>query len=135
MPEVLRPDPTVLVVDDEEGIHALFDRVLSAAGYTVAHARTLDEAKALIGRVPVAAVILDLTLRGRESGIDLLVWLRTLRPHVDTPVLIQTGHILLTEEAEQAIRRERAYVFYKGTRVAQIVEHLGAILRKGHDGR
>ena len=129
MNDALRPDPTVLVVDDEESIHALFAQLLKLAGFLALHARTVDQAKACLRDARVDAVILDLTLRGGESGLDILTWLRTQRERLHTPVCILTGHTVLSDDVEATIRRERAYVFYKGRRMAEIVDHLGVILR------
>lgn len=125
-----RPDATVLVVDDEESVQRLLAHLLQQAGYGVLHARTIDEAKACLGEAVVDAVILDLTLGSNESGLDLLAWLRAHEDHARMPVLILTGHTVLSEDAEDAIRRDRAYVFYKGPHMTEIAEHLRGILRK-----
>jgi DNA-binding response OmpR family regulator len=131
MLNVLRPDPTVLVVDDEESIHRLFAEVLKQAGYTALHAYTVAETKLRLRETPlVDAVILDLTLRDGESGLTILTWLRTQTAYAKLPVLILTGSTPLSEDAEATIRRDRAYVFYKGLRMLEIVEHLAAILGK-----
>ena len=131
MPDVLRPDPTVLVVDDEESIHGLFGEALKQAGYLPLHARTVADTKMLLRETPlVDAVILDLSLRDGESGLNILTWLRTQAAYAELPVLILTGMTDLSEDTEETIRRERAYVFYKGMRMFEIVEHLGAIFGK-----
>jgi DNA-binding response OmpR family regulator len=124
------PDTTVLVVDDEESIHKLFAQLLKQAGYVVLHARTVSEAKSQIRGTRIDAAILDLTLRDAESGLDILSWLRSRREHARMPVLILTGHTVLSEDDEETIRRERAYVFYKGPQMTEIVEHLRDILLK-----
>jgi two-component system OmpR family response regulator len=124
------PDPTVLVVDDEETIHELFSKLLNFEGYVSLHARTLRDAKAMVHQGLVDAVILDLTLKAGESGLDVLIWLRMQREHIETPVFILTGQSHLSEYVEATIRRERAYVFYKGQPLAELLAHLRVVLNQ-----
>jgi len=83
-----RPGPgRVLVMDDEESLRTLFNRMLTRCGLEVHMARDSAEAIALYQRalasdLPYAVVILDLTIPGGRGGADTLQELRGIDPHV-----------------------------------------------------
>lgn len=78
----------ILVVDDEESIRFTFDAFLTDAGYRVDTAASLKEAIALAEDADYDAVFLDILL-GRESGMQLLRFVRERNPHC--PVVMVTG--------------------------------------------
>jgi DNA-binding NtrC family response regulator len=61
----------VLVVDDEETVRMLFQRILQAAGYDVATAADGKEALSVIADGDIDVVLLDIKMPGL-SGIDVL---------------------------------------------------------------
>jgi two-component system KDP operon response regulator KdpE len=79
---------TVLVVDDDPSIRLLCRVNLELDGCTVLEAGGLNEARELLGRVPVDVVLLDVHV-GRDDGRELL---RELRERSSgTPVALLTG--------------------------------------------
>jgi DNA-binding NtrC family response regulator len=80
--------PVVLVVDDEPAMRLLCRVNLELEGYRVVEAGSLDEARALLEREPVAVVLLDLQV-GLERGGALLDEIRAR--DVRVPVVVVTG--------------------------------------------
>lgn len=87
----------ILVVDDEESIRFTFDAFLSDAGYRVDTAPSLKEAMALAEATAYDAVFLDILL-GRESGMQMLRFVRESNPHC--PVVMVTGAPEIATAAE-----------------------------------
>jgi DNA-binding response OmpR family regulator len=76
----------VLVVDDDESLRLLCRVNLELDGYRVLEAATAGEARELIGREQIDAVLLDVHLTDGD-GRDLLLQLGDERP----PVALFTG--------------------------------------------
>lgn len=75
--------PTILVVDDEEGVVELMRDFLEVDGLTVRAARDGEEALAVLARERVDCVLLDVMMPG-ASGFEVL---RRIRETADVPVL------------------------------------------------
>jgi DNA-binding NtrC family response regulator len=71
----------LLVVDDEETVRILFQRVLQAAGYDVDIAANGEEALSLISDGNIDVVLLDIKMP-RLSGIDVLSKISTDWPDI-----------------------------------------------------
>jgi PAS domain S-box-containing protein len=82
---------TILVVDDEESVRELADRILTRAGYRVIRAPDGIEALKLFdeGKAPIQLVILDLIMP-QMSGGECLKELLKRRPQVK--VVVATGY-------------------------------------------
>lgn len=79
----------ILVVDDEEEVRVGMQTLLQALGCEVDLAGRIDEA---VSRCEAAApdlVLVDLRLRGQESGIEAIKRLRTMRPGL--PAILVSG--------------------------------------------
>ena len=72
---------TILIADDDEGVRALFSRVLTSAGYRVLLANDGERAMALLAREPCDLVVADLVMPGRE-GIETIQAVRKEHPSV-----------------------------------------------------
>jgi DNA-binding response OmpR family regulator len=105
-------NPTVLVLDDDDGVRASMAQLLQLYGYATVTASTLEEANTLLGTTSIQALILDVGLESGGTGLDLLRTIRE-RPEFDkAPILILTGGVLAPSE-EMLITRSRAFLFYK----------------------
>jgi cyclic di-GMP phosphodiesterase len=80
---------SVLCVDDEPLVRALIERLLGDAGYDVAAAASVAEARALLAKRAFALALCDIGLPD-SSGLELLDELGELRPQVATVMI--TGH-------------------------------------------
>jgi CheY-like chemotaxis protein len=84
------PAMRVLVVDEDEAVRRLVDRVLTPQGITVTTASTRDDALgALAGHADLSLVILGVSL-GRGYGLALIDLVAEVDPTL--PVLVLTGH-------------------------------------------
>ena len=83
------PLPTLLLVDDEEGIRLVMSMLLKDMGYAVTTASKGDEALALYKERRPAVVISDIKMPGMD-GIALLKEIKKFDP--DAEVLLLTGH-------------------------------------------
>lgn len=82
----------ILIVDDEQPIVVLLQRMLEGRGYTVESFTSSEEALAAFRGNPGGfdAVITDQTMP-RMSGLDLAAVVHTMRPEI--PVLLTTGYV------------------------------------------
>jgi DNA-binding response OmpR family regulator len=92
--------PTILVVDDEEGIRYFLERFLTREGYQVTTASSGETALACLASAEFDVVLLDLKMKG-IGGLDVLADLRQRWPA--TSVIILTAHGSL-ESAVEALR-------------------------------
>ena len=114
---------TILVVDDEESIRALYREELEEEGYRVLCAADGQEARALLDRETVHLVVLDIKLRG-ESGLQILQELSKTRR--DLPVVLSTAYSSFKNEYSSWLAD--AYVVKSGSldelkaEVARVIE-------------
>jgi len=78
--------PTVLVVDDEEGIVELMRDFLDVDGFAVRTACDGDEALAILARERVDCVLLDVMMPG-ASGFEVCRRIRATAATADVPIL------------------------------------------------
>ncbi len=80
---------TLLIVDDDPGIHAALRLTLRREPYTLLNAYDAEEALLMIEQDPlIRGVLCDQNMPG-TSGLDLLIALRLRRP--DLPTMVLTG--------------------------------------------
>lgn len=96
-----RPDH-VLIVDDDPDIRRLLANYLGQQGVQVSCAADGQAMRAVLGRSPVDAIVLDLMLPG-EDGQALFRWLRAEAAHASTPVLMLTA---LADDVDRIIGLE-----------------------------
>ncbi len=88
---------TVLVIEDQEDLAALYDQALTKEGYRVSKAYTGEEGVALFEDDGADAVVLDMTLP-EMHGLQALQAIRGMNANV--PVIVVTG-----ETAEETRRQ------------------------------
>jgi CheY-like chemotaxis protein len=118
---------TVLVVDDDPAVLALLKRSLESLGYAVMTADDQRSAESVLASEHIDALTLDLRL-GERSGLDLLDSLRGRDDLARLPVLMLTGVTQMTEDEEETIRRNGAYVFYKPAPLGELRATLARVL-------
>ena len=80
----------ILVIDDEDAVRDIFEKILVKAGYIVFSAGNGFDALKLLERVTVDLIMLDVQMPGM-SGLQFLKALKET-DGVDVPVLMITGH-------------------------------------------
>ena len=91
----------VLLVDDEDVIREALEELLSACGYTVSTANSVDNAIKVLEQKPdIEAIVSDMKMPGKE-GVQILPWLNANKRMV--PVLFLTGFGAL-ETCQEAVR-------------------------------
>jgi response regulator RpfG family c-di-GMP phosphodiesterase len=80
--------PSVLIVDDENGVRTLMSRWLEAGGYAVVTASSAEEALTQLAVAPSAVALCDIRMPGRDG-----LWLaeRIRRSFPETAVIMATG--------------------------------------------
>jgi two-component system nitrogen regulation response regulator NtrX len=79
----------VLIVDDEEQVRRLFERILRTNGHPCLMAASADDARAQLGSAEIALLVCDVDL-GSETGLNLVREARMSHP--DLAVLMASGH-------------------------------------------
>jgi two-component system phosphate regulon response regulator PhoB len=79
----------ILVIEDDQVIGAILDRVLGHAGHIVQVVRRLTEGREILESKDVDLIVLDLNLPD-GSGLEFLRALRQ-EMHRDTPVMVLSG--------------------------------------------
>jgi CheY-like chemotaxis protein len=120
--------PVVLVVENEPTIQDILDRVLRLNGFDVHAAHCASDAIGAAGTIRFDAVILDLSLAGASSGLDVLAWLRAKGHNSAIPIIVFTGQVDMPDETSAAIRRHGAHVFYKGQPFSALVDQLKRLM-------
>src|ERR1051326_9583065 len=92
------PRERILIVDDEENVCALFNRVLAKDGYDVDSAASGEEALAKLEERPFDLVITDLKMPGMD-GMELLARGKAAQPATTFIMLTAFGTVQSAVEA------------------------------------
>jgi DNA-binding response OmpR family regulator len=84
---VTQSETTILIVDDEEHVRSLLQRILKGAGYNVITVSRGQEAVDIISTEKINLVLLDIIM----PGMDGYHTLEKIRAKTDIPVIMVTG--------------------------------------------
>ncbi|MGO9012616.1 MAG: response regulator [Bryobacteraceae bacterium] len=87
------PAPTVLLVDDEDGVRRLMHKCLKREGYRLLQARDAEEAEEIAAACtgPIHVLVTDVVMPGM-SGLQLAERLKPRRPEMKTLFVSGYGH-------------------------------------------
>jgi PAS domain S-box-containing protein len=87
--------PTILVVEDDEASQIYVDTILRGSSRLLM-ASTAGEARQILAREQgkIRLVLMDVSLKGDEDGLDLTRHIRSQTPLRDLPVIATTAHAL-----------------------------------------
>ncbi len=109
---------TILIVDDDQAVNAIFDYVLKQAGYNTICAHSGQEALVIVsGTQKIDLVFLDLKLPDM-SGLELFEKVQELRPAL--LVILITGY-LINETLKKAFELGAYGVIYKPFDVDEVL--------------
>jgi CheY-like chemotaxis protein len=111
----------VLVVDDDDAIRILVERVLRREKFEVESARDGHEAIEKLSRNDYATILLDLMMP-RVDGLGVLRFLETERPQCGKSVIVMTANLHGAAEAAQAKPAFR--VLPKPFDIRQLIAHV-----------
>jgi len=137
--EVYRPaevlGSAVLVVEDEAAMQQQLRIDLHDLGYRPLVSASAPEARELLERERMAAVLLDLVLdEGEDSGFDLLEWIR--HHHPGLPVIVLSAAQVNSAAIRRAYELGASSYFVKGNvPMAHIYSDLAARLVERGTGR
>lgn len=117
---------TLLIVEDELSQQKALFLKLTAEGYRVLTAVSVNDAWVLIGHEHPDLVILDIMLPGGENGFDLLEKLKKDPQCAAIPVLVLTN--LDTEEIVTKKIGAADYLVKANTSMEELVRRVKAIL-------
>jgi DNA-binding response OmpR family regulator len=119
------PRPRLLLIEDEATISVALGRLLDRWGFDTIAARTVAEARALLGSVTVDLIVIDFRLPD-VRGDDFLQWLRQEYPDLAKRSLFITGDF--GEEALMAIEATGRPYLLKPFELGIFVHELRALL-------
>ncbi len=112
--------PSILVVDDEEGIRYFLERFLVREGYATTIVTSGEAALEQLAQQEFDVVLLDLKMKGL-NGLEVLAELRQHWPA--TSVIILTAHASL-ESAVEALRHGAHDYLFKPCRTVELRESI-----------
>lgn len=78
---------TILVVDDDQDMLKLLNRILTTSGFRVLTALTVQEAKTVLQSEPPHAIVTDLHMTP-ENGFQFIQYLRSQKQYEKVPLLV-----------------------------------------------
>lgn len=124
------PQARILVIDDEEVIHASIDRILSRIGYLVEGAMNAHQGLAMMESGDYQAVITDLMMP-EMNGLEMLEAMR--EKGLEVPTLMITGYPTI-QTAVKALRLGAVDYIPKPFTRPELLGPLNRALRRG-DGQ
>jgi len=119
---------TILVVEDEADVQNFVSRVLELEGYHVLEAGEGDEAIKIVTENPVALVLLDLKLPGRD-GWSVLLEMKSKSALSAIPVVVLTASAGLPQR-DKALSMGAAAYLTKPLSAARLRKAVAHILQR-----
>ena len=121
--------PTILVVDDDQGVTETFARTLRLEGYEVKTALNAETGLREAMSGPTDAIILDLRMP-LINGLGFLYRLRSSDRHRDTPVAIVTGDYDVEDCLATEVRELGARLLFKPLWLEDLVDLTRTLLNE-----
>jgi CheY-like chemotaxis protein len=124
---------TILIIDNDPGVIAIFSRMLRLGGYDVVTALTAQAGLLAFGESQPDAVLLDL----RMPLVDGVAFLRRLRESEKerrTPVAVISGDYFLEEALVAELKALGARVFFKPVWLTDLIDITRELLRDAPEG-
>lgn len=102
----------VLVLDADPTVRDALCRFLETHGHPPAEAATVAEAEEVAAATQVGALVLELRLAERTTGLELLPDLRQRAAFSTIPLIVVSGTFLTPDQRDQ-MEANRAFLFHK----------------------
>ncbi len=86
-----KPKPLILIVEDDASSQRLIQYLLKNE-YGMCFAISVNKAKDQLSKKPVDIIIIDLSLKGKEDGLDLVEYIRKQKKYKQVPIIATTAH-------------------------------------------
>ncbi|HEY2729269.1 MAG TPA: response regulator [Polyangia bacterium] len=129
LPFHVGPKVDVLVVDDNPFMRAAVARILQRQGRRCIAVATVDEAKMTLLEHPPSLVLTDFALGKRETGVDLVRWIRS-QPSLGALAcgLMSGMNVRALEESLQAVGLEGLPILCKPFALSDLELFLDGLL-------
>lgn len=121
--------PRILIIDDEQDVHDMFDEMLASSGYLVDHAITGKEGIAKCFETPPSLIVLDLMMEGMD-GFEVAAFLKSNPKTRYLPILILTGKDLDAGDRKRLTGKISALVEKGKTSPSQLVQTIKSLVRR-----
>ena len=119
---------TILVVDDEDSIRALYQAELEEEGYAVLSAPDGPTVRKILKENKVHLVVLDIKLKG-ESGLQILQ--EITREHRQLPVILSTAYGSFKDDFSSWLAD--AYVV-KSSSLSELKDEVAKVIERRYGG-
>jgi DNA-binding response OmpR family regulator len=102
--------PVIAVVEYDQAVLHLLDRILTRAGYAVVSLRSRAEAEAQLLTEPPHLIILDLWLEQRDDGWELATSLQSNAATAGIPLILVSGDTQSLQERDLLLKAWRSPV-------------------------
>lgn len=117
----------LLIVDDEEDLTRILKDYFEMKGFTVSTAATGDDAIALLRQEKPNIILLDMLLKGKLTGVDVLKDTKVNSP--TSKVIMLTGSDTVAQENEAKKIGVCRYL-YKPVTVSKLFGTINEVLRE-----
>jgi DNA-binding response OmpR family regulator len=129
------PDSTrIVVIEDEKQVRELLMVVLREAGYDVAGAEDGETGLHKVRDQATDLVLLDYTLPGGLSGLDVCKRLRESTATAQIPIIVLTGESSPDVELQFLEQGADDYIRKPHFKAAVLIGRIKAVLRRSHQG-
>lgn len=117
----------LLIVDDEEGLTQILKDYFEMKGFSVSVAYTGETAIALLKKEKPEVILLDLLLKGKLDGVDVLKSAKANSP--ESKVIMLTGSDTVAKEREIKSLGVSRYL-HKPVTVNKLSDTISGVLRE-----
>ncbi len=117
----------ILVVDDEEAIHHLYNSILSEVGHEVFVAEDAEKAKSILSKEEFDVAVVDRILPGQEDGVDILRFIQAKHPLCQ---IIMLSGFPTFSSASEAIRCRAFDYLTKPVKATKLCEVVNAAVKE-----
>ncbi len=121
---------TILVVDDDKLFLTLVREELKKAGFDVAVAETAPQAKEVLAKRPIRAIIMDVVMPD-TGGLELLPQFRKAYPNI--PVIVVSGRASFLTGV-QAMRQGAVDFLRKPLNFEEVIRSVNGAIRASREG-
>jgi len=118
----------LLLVEDDPPTQTFMKAALGK-GFAVHPAPSAEEARIVLDQYPIRIILMDLSIKGKEDGIEFTRWLRNSEAWKKTPIIALTAHAY-DRDRQNAIHAGCNAYFSKPFDRKQLLEKIRELLKQ-----